>query len=302
MTVPPPAAPGYGRGKVILLGEHAVVYGHPALAGAMDRGVAVVARRAEHPRIRVSAWGMDVLITDEHPAARAVRGIAIALGADELTWTLDIDAQVPAACGLGSSAALAVAVARVIASVLGRAVTPSAIVAAANAAEREFHHNPSGVDVALALHGGFGLYQKEHGFVPVSAPPLSLAIGLSGQSRSTAQMVERVARATREDPQDPRLVALGEHATLGALELTRGELTNLGARLDRAQELLVDLGVSTPPLDELVTIARATGALGAKLTGAGGGGAVIALAPGREQDIVGAWRAAGYEAMQACVG
>jgi mevalonate kinase len=289
---------GHGHGKVILLGEHAVVYGHPALAGAIDRGVSVTAVASDKLRLYIPAWGIDVdIVDDTHPAARAVARIAVALEAGQPSLTITADAQLPAAAGLGSSAAMAVGVSRAMAAALGLATTDAAIAAAANAAETEFHHRPSGVDVALAMRGGVGVYRRDVGFVPFPSPAVTLAIGLSGEQRTTARMVEIVASTTRGAADDPRLVALADHAVAGAAELGRGDLTDLGVRMTAAHLILAELGVSTPKLDELVEIARERGALGAKLTGAGGGGAVIALAPGREVDITEAWAAAGYAGM-----
>jgi mevalonate kinase len=289
---------GHGHGKVILLGEHAVVFGHPALAGAIDRGISVTAVGADKARLYIPAWGIDVdAFDDTHPAARAVGRIANALDAGQPALTFTADAQLPAAAGLGSSAAMAVAISRAMAAALGLATTDASIAAAANAAETEFHHRPSGVDVALAMRGGVGVYRRGVGFVPFPSPAVTLAIGLSGEQRTTSRMVELVAATTRGAADDPRLVALGDHAVAGAGELGRGDLTDLGVRMTAAHLILAELGVSTPKLDELVGIARERGALGAKLTGAGGGGAVIALAPGREAHIMEGWQAAGYAGM-----
>jgi mevalonate kinase len=305
-----PAAPqaaasgsGHGHGKVILLGEHAVVYGQPALAGAIDLGVRATATacNGDPPRVLIPAWGIDVPADDVHPAARAAWRISAALACDQQPMTLTAHASVPPQAGLGSSAAMAVAVARAIAGAHGLATTDAAIAAAANAAETEFHHRPSGVDVALAMRGGIGVFRRDVGFVPIAAPSITLAVGLSGDGRSTSAMVDRVAAAIR-GTDDPRITALGEHAAAGAADLARGDLVDLGARMSAAHVVLADLGVSSAKLDELVAVARDAGALGAKLTGAGGGGAVIALAPAREAVVLAAWQAAGYTAMLVTLG
>jgi mevalonate kinase len=290
-----PLATGRGAGKVILLGEHAVVYGHPALAAAIDADVTVTATAGDHLHLCIPDWRIDVDARADHASARALCRIADALGAGRPALALHGVATVPAAAGLGSSAALAVAVARALAGALGLAAGDDAIGAAANAGEVEFHHRPSGVDVALAMHGGLGVFRRGAGLSPlVCAGPVRLAIGFSPEvKRSTAAMVDAVAAATGGDPEHGRLVALGHHAAAGAAALRRGDLVELGGRFYDAHAILADLGVSTGPLDELVATARAAGALGAKLTGAGGGGAVIALAPGREDAVVAAWRARG---------
>jgi mevalonate kinase len=116
-------------------------------------------------------------------------------------------------------------------------------------------------------------------------------------------MVERVAEATHSVVGDDRLVELGALTDTGTTALLAGDFPALGAALDRAHALLAGLGVSTPQLDALCDAARGAGAHGAKLTGAGGGGAVIAIAPrDREADVLAAWRAAHVEGFVARVG
>src|SRR5262245_61969605 len=113
---------GRGAGKVILLGEHAVVYGHPALAAALDLGVRAQARKAGGPaRLRVPAWGIDVPAAGADAAAgeasapaRALAALEAALGLAPGGHDLDAEATVPARAGLGSSAAFAVAAARAL--------------------------------------------------------------------------------------------------------------------------------------------------------------------------------------------
>ncbi|HKA88524.1 MAG TPA: mevalonate kinase [Haliangiales bacterium] len=271
-----------GLGKVILLGEHAVVYGHPALAGALARGVAVTATGAAADRVRVAAWGLDA--AGDHPAAIALGRIRAALGTARPVEVVG-ETDLPARAGLGSSAALSVAIARALAPRAGDA----AIERAAQEGEKVFHHNPSGVDVALATRGGLGVYRRGAGLLPIAARPFRIAVGLTGEPRDTGARVAQVAALRERDPAatDGRLAALGELAVAGRDALD--EPGRLGPLLDEAQRHLAALGLSSPGIDRLVALARGAGALGAKLTGAGGGGAVLALAPGREDDVIAAW-------------
>ena len=278
---------GRGLGKVILLGEHAVVYGHPALAAAIELGVDITAAPAGEDSLVVPAWG---LATGLFPAVAAIKA---ALGVTEPLALTGV-ATVPARAGLGSSAALAVAVARALGAPEGD------VERVAMAAERLFHDNPSGIDVALAAGGGVGVYRRGAGLERVPAPPLRLAVALSGEPRSTAEQVAGVAARRAAHPQvvDQVLARLGELALDGVAAL--GDLPALGTLFDEAHAKLRVLGVSTPLLDELCARARDAGALGAKLTGGGGGGAVIAV--GDEEAIVAAWRDAGFEAMVVACG
>ncbi|MCE9580854.1 MAG: mevalonate kinase [Deltaproteobacteria bacterium] len=295
-----------GRGKVILLGEHAVVYGHAALAGALDRGVTCTL--APGPlRLRVPAWHLDVGADDDHPVAAALRAVADALGARP-DVSLDAVAALPAAAGLGSSAAMAVAVTRALAAALDRPLDDEQVIAIASAAERCFHGNPSGVDVALATCGGLGLYRRGAGLQAIHADDggalrVPLAIAIDRTPRSTAALVAKVAAARAAGAgADDDLRALGLAAERGARLCARRDLAGLGALFDDAHARLARLGVSTPALDRLCAIARDAGATGATLTGAGGGGAVIAIAPGREDAIVAAWQAQGVTAFACAVG
>ncbi len=314
-----------GRGKVILAGEHAAVYGYPALAGALACGVTLRASvgsslgvdgangggasgsgslRADGVSLRIDGWDVAIRSDDERPLGRAVAAVAEALG----VTAADVvgHADVPPGAGLGSSAALAVALVRALAASCGRVLDDTAVEAIADRAERCFHGNPSGIDVAIAARGGMGLYRRGHGLSPIAAAPIPLLIGLSGQPRSTADMVARVAAARAAHPAevDADLAALGAHAERAAALLatsTDASLAELGAIFTESHRRLAGLHVSTPILDAMVRSAIDAGALGAKLTGGGGGGAVIALAPAPDA-VLAAWRALGKHGFLTHVG
>jgi mevalonate kinase len=295
-----------GFGKIILLGEHAVVYGYPALAAALDRGVTIapVATPAGGPlRLELRVWNVAVVAGDEHPVARSLAAIADELGAGRPPLSLIGDAQIPPGAGLGSSAALAVAVARAVLTHLQRPLDLGLLTRAAGASEALVHGRPSGVDVALAIAGGVGVFRRTTGLLPLTrVPPLRVLVGPSGAPRSTAAMIDQVAQATGGQPDDARLRELGALTDTATAALIAGDRAGLGAAMNRAHGLLADLGVSTPALDALCEAARAAGADGAKLTGAGGGGAVIAVAPpGREPAVLAAWKQAGVDGFVATV-
>jgi len=298
-----------GWGKVILLGEHAVVYGYPALVGALDRGVTAAALPTPAGgalRLDVPGWQLAVHAStrpDADPPARALAAIADSLGIGRPAVTIVAETQLPPGAGLGSSAALAVACARALAAFASVPASPAVIAEAAGAAERVFHGTPSGIDVAVALAGGLGVFRKASGLRAIATPSLRVLVGPPADatgagvvpaSRSTKEMVDRVADATRGDPDDARLRELGGLTDHGAAALLARDLAKLGAAMDRAHATLSALGVSTVRLDQLCAVARAAGAYGAKLTGGGGGGAVIAVAPAdREAAVLAAWRSCG---------
>jgi mevalonate kinase len=287
-------ASGRGHAKVILVGEHAVVYGHAALAAGLSAGVAVRARPGSG-KLRVPAWGLETFAGDDSPVGRALGAIVRRLEAPALDF--DADADVPARAGLGSSAALAVAIARAAAAACPRPPGDEAIDAAVHAAETIFHGNPSGIDAAAAKGGGAGRFTRAGGWRPVPVlQAIKLCVGLSGRPRDTAAQVAAVARLReRLCVADDILGALGKLADEAAAALGKGDVDGLGRTFDAAHGLLAALRVSGPELDALVHAARAAGSIGAKLTGAGGGGAVIALAPGHERDVLARWKVAGFD-------
>ena len=310
----------HGLGKIILLGEHSVVYGYPALAAALDRGVrigAVPTPAGGTLRIDLPAWNVKLTAADDHQLATALAAIADQLDLGRPPVTLVGEAQIPPGAGLGASAAFAVAAARALIDYRARkhatrdglkldqipAPAAADVIAAANASEEVVHGRASGVDVALATHGGVGVFRKASGLRPVQMPALRVLVGSSGAQRSTAQMVERVRVACAGERDDARLVELGALTDAGTTALLGGELVALGAAMDRAHGLLGDLGVATPLLDGLCAAARKAGAYGAKLTGAGGGGAVIAIAPrDREAAVLAAWKTAQVDGFVATIG
>ena len=295
------ATTGFGHGKVILLGEHAVVYGQPAIAAGMQVGVRAHASPGAGC-VRAPAWQLDVQLGDDSPVSTAVDRLCQRLGAAGRSLDFWLEAEVPARAGLGSSAAMAVAIARAVAA--RTSAGEDEVLAAAAAAEAVFHETPSGIDTAAASQGGVGRFDRATGWqaIPVNRP-IELCVGLSGEARQTSDLVSAVAELCERAPVARRLIdALGDLARAGIEALAHGDEEALGHELNMAHGLLSGLGVSTPKLDALVHAARVAGALGAKLTGAGGGGAVIALAPDRSEDVLKRWRSMGCYGFLTLVG
>jgi mevalonate kinase len=285
---------GFGHGKVILVGEHAVVHGHAAVATGISTGVAVQARPGTG-RLRVARWGLEARADDGTPVGRALAAIVRAIQAPPLDF--EGDAQIPSRAGLGSSAAMAVAIARAAAAATGRVIAAETIDAAVQAAEEVFHGTPSGIDAAAAKSGRTGRFTRAQGWQPIPVlQPITICVGLSGRPRDTAAQVSSVARLRdRLAVAGDVLALLGRLSEEAAAMLAKGDVDGLGRVFDAAHGLLAALRLSSPELDGLVHAARAAGAIGAKLTGAGGGGAVIALAPAHERDVLARWKAAGFE-------
>jgi mevalonate kinase len=289
-------ASGRAFGKAILLGEHAVVYGTPAIAVGLERGVNATAKLGGHGRLRV---GDRVAVANDGSELGKAFGAVLAAIAAPLDVDVEADLEFPAGSGLGASAALAVAIARAIQTLLGdKASSPAT---AADAWERVFHENPSGIDAAVAAVGGCLEFRKDSGSTPLRlARDLVLAVAFAGPPKSTRHMVEKVRAYRDAHPTlfDKTLGLSESLVTRGKRYLVSGDLAGLGAMLDSNHDLLCSLGVSTAALNDACSLARRYGALGAKLTGAGGGGAVIALTDGDTAPILAVWSAHGLQGFQ----
>jgi mevalonate kinase len=280
---------GFGRGKVILLGEHAVVHGHPAIAVGIERGVTATARLAQRDVLRIAPWDL-ALRPDPASEEPLERAFAAVLECYRNRSSLEVDARVdlPAGAGLGCSAAIGVAVLDAIDELLGVERSRSALGAAALVWERVFHGNPSGVDNTMSAVGGVGLFRKGAPLEPLhSNKPLHLVIGYSGESSSTKEMVDLVARQLHGDP-DRVTKAFEDIESLvrnAKFAIEAGDHVALGQLLDLNHTILSSLMLCTAKLDAMCQRARAAGALGAKMTGAGGGGCMFALAAKPEQAL-----------------
>jgi hydroxymethylglutaryl-CoA reductase len=293
---------GFGHAKVILLGEHAVVFGHPAIAAGLPLGVRARVRPGRG-RARAPGWQLDVALDEAldaaSPVGHALGRLIARLGADPAALDVELETEIPARGGLGSSAAMAVAVARAVGARTGAG--PADQEAAVATSEEVFHGRPSGVDAAAARHGGIGVFTKGEGWQPTAVrQPVKLCLGLSGQPRLTGDLVEAVGHLCRRQPSARRMIdELGELSRAGLEALAVGDIDGLGRLFDLAHGILGGLRLSTLSLERLVHGARESGAIGAKLTGAGGGGAVIALAPSHRTDVLRRWSDDGFQSLEA---
>jgi len=296
-------ASGRAAGKVILLGEHVVVYGRPALAAGLARGLEVRVERGEGPPgLRTD---VPALSADARPVT-LVREAAAALGISADGLRVQVRSDLPAGAGLGSSAALCVATLRALAAAAGRRLTLADELALGRRLEAIFHGNPSGIDPAAAVLGGcFRFTRGEPPMVtPLRVPrPLPLVVAHTGRGRSTGAVVAGLRERWDRDraAYERRFDEVAGLVAEGAAAVESGDVVGLGRTFDENQRLLEALGVSAPEVECLVAAARGAGAFGAKLTGGGGGGAVIAVAAEPER-VAAALRGAGAETMVAVIG
>ncbi len=277
---------GFGRGKVILLGEHAVVHGYPAIAAGIERGVRAEAARADADRLVIEPWSLDLRPNpqSEEPLERA---FSVVLDSYEGRPSLEVRAvaELPAGAGLGCSAAIGVAILDAIDEALGVRRSRAELGEAALAWEKVFHGTPSGIDNAMSAVGGVALFVRGRPLQPIrSNKTLHLVIGHSGESSSTKDMVASVRRQLQSDPARVRKAFEGIETLVrnARFAIEAGDLAALGQLLDLNHTLLSSLMLCTTKLDSMCRAAREAGALGAKITGAGGGGCMVALAPKRD--------------------
>ena len=279
-------ARGAGCGKVILLGEHSVVHGRPALAAGLPRGataeVSASTDGLTRARFVFDTAEVDVLASQDadHSLGRALAAL-LATYTEPPPMQLTVRLELPAGAGLGASAAMGVAVSAALDQHLGVARTPEERATQTLAWERVFHGNPSGVDNTMAAVGGVAFFTRGQPLEPVRVRrPLVLVIGHSGEASETKLMVGLVAQQLEREPKriGELFDAIAALVRNGRLAVEAGDLRALGQLMDMNHGLLSALMLSTPRLEDLCHAAREAGALGAKVTGAGGGGCMFALA------------------------
>lgn len=300
-------------GKVILLGEHAVVYGRPALALPIPLAVeAVVRKGGDGVNLVIPRWGLEQKIRPANGQGLSgiLHTVLQRLGLAESAMTIEVIPHVPRAMGLGGSAALAVAVIRALDRAYRLALDDAAVNALAFECEKVAHGTPSGIDNTIATYGAPLTYQRDPEsavgtFQELTLPePVPLVIGITGRESLTANTVARVRQAwslhqARYDALFDQIAAL----TRAAVDALRdGHFRELGELMNLCQGYLNALQLSTPELEELIHLAREHGALGAKLTGGGGGGSMVALCPDSQDQVVAAMERAGYASLKITVG
>jgi len=285
-----PAISSSAPGKVILCGEHAVVYGQPAIALPVHQvrtKTTILARPiAPAGEVRIVAPGIhldDFLngLDSLHPLQ-----VAITLVIDELkvksipACEIRINTSIPMAAGLGSSASVSVSMARALSQFLGHPLPDETVNRIAFEVEKIHHGTPSGIDNTVITYEVPVIFRKGEPLQHLEIlNGFTLVIADSGTPSLTAETVAGVREKWRQDSikYDAIFAKIGEIVLQVHEVLRSGDLLNDAALLTKNHQLLNELGVSTPTLDNLVSAALDSGASGAKLSGGGGGGNVIAV-------------------------
>jgi len=306
---------GSGYGKVILFGEHFVVHGVPGIVSAIDS--------ATDAEVKKAVKGINV--RDERKTAKgyseekrlqqleSIQNMLKAMGVDpKIALDIWVGGTLPGFSGLGASAASSVAIARAIAQELKMKVADEKINQVSYEAEKAYAGNPSGIDNTAATYGGLMWFRKnmaggqdlvEHLSIE---EPVEIVIGSTGKVANTKAMVEGVEDRKLKNPQKYNTVfkRAEELAYEGRAALEFYNLKKVGELMNENHRLLQEIEVSSKELDQLVDIARKMGAFGAKLTGGGGGGCMVALTPGKElqSKVANAIKDLGFEVLTTKIG
>jgi mevalonate kinase len=278
----------HAPGKVILFGEHAVVYGRPAIAVPVTQVQASA-------RVELGEAGQGVIVVapdlgrrivlreaaEDEPLARIVRLTLSLVSADpDPDLAITVTSTVPVARGMGSGAAVSTAVVRALGRHFDYWLASRAISDLVFQTEVLYHGTPSGIDNTVISFEKPIYYVKDEGWeVFWVGAPLLLAIADTGVVSSTKEVVADLRQRYQAEPARhvPVFDRIGEVVADARASIVQGQSETLGRLMDENHALLQCLGVSCPELDRLVAAARSGGALGAKMSGAGWGGNMIAL-------------------------
>ncbi len=289
-------------GKLMLFGEHAVLYDHPCIVTAVGERMTATVTVLDKPAFELSApdvnvnshvKAMDALGSGEIPQGAAFVELAVKHFFDQYPSGKGIHIETRSGfsprVGLGSSSASAVCVIKALADLFGMSLSPEQIFAVAYQAVLDAQGKGSGFDVAAAAFGGTLLFFTGGKQIePLQLPSLPLIIGYTGVKADTVTVIDQVKARAEKFPKiiDRLYGEIDAVTTLALSALREGDLRTVGELMDVNHGYLSALGVSSAKLESLVHAARDAGAWGAKLSGAGGGDCMIALADAaRRRDV-----------------
>jgi mevalonate kinase len=302
-----PAISASAPGKVILFGEHAVVYGRPAIAAPVMQikatavAMANIRGEAGHVHLEAPDVGLSADLSElpaDQPLALAVRLTLDALQTDHPpAVTLRITSTIPVASGLGSGAAASVALIRALSGFLGRPLPDERVNLLAFEVEKIYHGTPSGIDNTTVTYAQPVYFIRGQPIQKLSVKrPFVVVIADTGVQSTTAKAVGDVRSAWMQNTArfEHLFDQIGGIADRARQAIEQGETELLGNLMDENQEILEEIGVSSPELNFLIRTARTAGASGAKLSGGGQGGNLVAVTDaGMAEGIAEALRSAG---------
>lgn len=284
---------GTAHGKIILIGEHAVVYGEKAIAlPFFPTNCTVTVSNSQESRISSSLYNgiIDTSPIELEAIVTLIKELTKELHLPNLHFKIKSNISIGA--GMGSSAAIASAIISAVYNFLDIELSNETRFNWIQFSETIAHGSPSGIDALTTTHDNAWIFQK--GQKPIEFDTkinAFLIVGQTGEIGNTKLAVSHVKRIVDEKNKMNLIHEIGEQVEAAHLAYRIGDLNKLGATLNKTQNNLKILGVSTTKIDRLVDMALDNGAVGAKLTGGGLGGCVIALAKNEDiaDEIKNAW-------------
>jgi mevalonate kinase len=301
-------------GKVTLLGEHAVVYGKPALVSAINRRVYITVEGRDDSNIKIFSndiklQGLSLKLNGEissfefetwekksqilEPLRYILKALEVAAQhyGKKIGANIMVRSEMPIGAGLGTSAAISVGTVAAYSALLGHEMNLNEVARMGHATEVAVQGIASPMDTAITTFGGT-LYIKPEGTKPfierIDVPcDFTSVLGYTQREETTSQILRRVKAAKDQNPKVVELImdAIGLLVEEARSCIKKGDPKSFGDLMNINHGLLDSLGVSTRALNEMVYASRSAGALGSKLTGAGGGGCMIALCPDRAKEV-----------------
>ena len=297
-------------GKIILFGEHAVVYGKPAIAIPVSGMRATAWSETSKNGLTINALDLDEkfkINDNDNQFTVLAQAILARTNQNEPNLTINLSSKLPQGSGMGSSAATSTAVCRALSGHFGVNLAENEISELVFDAEKVVHGTPSGIDntvVAYEMPVYFIKGKKPETFEP--GKKFFLVIGDTGIEASTKETVSNVRNNWKKEPglMDGYFDEIERITKQGKIAIENGNEKMVGEMMDENHELLNSIGVGHDKLEKLIEIAKNTEALGAKLTGGGGGGNMVALAKDKkaQKKIHDAITEAGYRAYQTSFG
>ena len=285
-----PSTASSAPGKAILLGEHAVVYGHPAVAVPVNQVQAKVyiTPAPGKPSGTVFITAPDIHFEDNLTTLDKDHSFRVLfeLVLNELNihsfpaFNLKIKSSIPIASGLGSGAAVSIAILRGVTEFLGCSLENEKISALAFKVEKIYHGTPSGIDNTVITYEKPIFFKRGDKIEILTVlEPIFLLVADSGISSQTAEVVLDLRRRWQANPEffNPIFEAIGKISLEGKSAVEKGDINLLGRLMNENHNKLQILDVSNNILDKMVNAALQAGAIGAKLSGAGRGGNMISL-------------------------
>ena len=272
-------------GKVILFGEHFVVYGVKAILCSINKRVTVTAEKTSERKISINSkiGKLDLdpnkLISEINSPLKPFYYLANkAIENKDTGIHIQIDSEIPLGAGLGSSSACCVAGAAAIFKLFGD-ISKEKILKLAIEAERTIFENTSGADCTVCTYGGIMEYDKNNGFKKIEHEPnFQLVIINSNIEHSTQSMVSKVKEFEKRNKEEfSRLSNLESKVIEDVLKLIKeNKMQEIGQKMNQNQEYLENIGISNNELTSMIKIGQEL-SFGAKITGSGGGGCIFAL-------------------------